>query len=96
LSFIWILKIRAALRRSPVFPPEAALDCLHEVDAFKDASEIVACIASLYYPGKLAKFAGIKETRVIGLAAHILVLVSLEFTVISYFHHLWQGISREY
>jgi hypothetical protein len=76
--------------------PEAALDCLHEVDAVKDASEIVASIASLYDPGKFAKFTGIKETSVVGLAAHVLVLVSLEFTVISYFHHLWEGISREY
>jgi len=74
---------------------ETALHSLNHIDSLKGSLEVVASISTLDNPRNFGFFACIKETSVVSLAAHILVLMAEELAVIRNLHHLWKWISSE-
>ena len=82
-------------KQVPSISTETALHSLNHIDSLKGSLEVVASISTLDNPRNFGFFACIKETSVVSLAAHILVLMAEELALICNLYHLRKGIGSE-
>jgi hypothetical protein len=80
------------LEKVSLVATETTLRRLEKVYRLNFASKVIASVSTLNNPIYTLSLACIKQTHIFSLAAHFLVLMSVEFTIITYFHHLWNGI----
>ena len=83
------------LKEVTIVSTEATLGSLKQVDVIQVASEVIARISTLDDPTNAFSLAGIKQSHVLSLAAHFLMLMAVELTLVWNSHHLWDGICCE-